>query len=345
VLAEVVAEVVHQIDGVVVGAGVGGAIKQHLLSAKHLWNFGQDSGSTDGGQFVGDPANQGVGGNAGESIGSAALHADDQFAGGDGGALELAGVLGEFADQIHAIFQLVIDVLRIEVAEAVSLSTTQAGNKILHLVVFTPQTEQEDRSGIGMVGQTRKQLLRIDQIVAELRAAEGMIEGVDAIDGAAAQLLVGEIGNARRGVVHTADGIDDPDFIANAHRAIGTAVALKGSGLGGGRGFVRRGFEVAALQAGGHGADQVMRVNVLTGANILAGYADGVAILDDGFSGAKVAESNLVSRLNIGQGGEIGFKLLSSMDCAKRYSDIVGRMDTKENHGPGTSGSQQESER
>jgi len=82
-----------------------------------------------------------------------------------------------------------------------------------------------------MTDQRGQQLLRSHQIVAELRAAEGVAHRIKAVNGGilGRKPLAGNLDDAGGGVVHAANRIDDPDLVADADRAIRAAEAIKGA--------------------------------------------------------------------------------------------------------------------
>src|SRR4029450_4602393 len=102
----------------------------------------------------------------------------------------------------------------------------------------------EDGSGAG-------------EVVAELRAAEGMDESVDAVD--ATRMATGRsFGDLPGGAGNASDRGDDPDLVAGADAAVGPAIALElcfpaGSGRQGlgpveiVAGALQRGCEIVAV--------------------------------------------------------------------------------------------------
>ena len=60
-----------------------------------------------------------------------------------------------------------------------------------------------------------------------------MREGIDAVAGfVAAVAVVGGAGDLFTGSVHAAYGVDDPDFVADADRAVEPAEAVEGAACG-----------------------------------------------------------------------------------------------------------------
>ena len=95
--------------------------------------------------------------------------------------------------------------------------------------------QHQNGSSIGVAHQRSQQLAGLCMVVAGLAAAEGMGEGVQALDGAGDQILI--VGNDLLGdVVDAAHGGDDPDLIADGGTAVLAAEAIKVSGSTLGRG-------------------------------------------------------------------------------------------------------------
>jgi hypothetical protein len=77
-----------------------------------------------------------------------------------------------------------------------------------------------------VAGERGENIAGSGEVVAELRAAEGMGEGVDAVDLAGVE-DGGALGDLLRGARDAADGGDDPDLVAGADAAIGAVVAIE----------------------------------------------------------------------------------------------------------------------
>ena len=136
-------------------------------------------------------------------------------------------------------------------------------------------------------------------VMAGLAAAEGMGEGVQALDGAGDQILI--VGNDLLGdVVDAAHGGDDPDLIADGGAAVLAAEAHKGLRLDLGQGSQIRGGVVAVLYLTGQVGVHVVGVHPAAGSGVSGGVADGEAVLDhvltvlDGLHGHLVALRNVL---------------------------------------------------
>ena len=110
------------------------------------------------------------------------------------------------------------------------------------LVAFAAEPDDEHAACVGMLRERRKQPARMAEVVAELRTAEGVLEGVDAVD-APGVALARDPCDAGGEIADAADGGQDPDLVARADAAVGAAIAGEAARGGEGRdalGFVRR---------------------------------------------------------------------------------------------------------
>ena len=121
----------------------------------------------------------------------------------------------------------------------------------------------------------------MELVVAELGAAVGMAVGVNAVDAFRLKLL-GCLFDGPGDAVDTANCRDNPYFVADACRAVGTLVAEKFVGL------VRRQFPavgffrlVGVMEQVAELALHVVRVDPGPSGNVFLGRADGKAVFDD----------------------------------------------------------------
>jgi hypothetical protein len=139
----------------------------------------------------------------------------------------------------QTVFQLVLDHLGREAAQAFAVDVRGRLQQGLQLVVLAAQAQDQHAAGVGVGGQARDQAAGVAEVVAQLRAAERVGEGVDAVD-AAGEAGIGLLGDAAGGVGHAADGAQHPDLVAGADPAVLAAIAVEGRA--GGRGVrFRRG--------------------------------------------------------------------------------------------------------
>ena len=74
---EIFLEAVDHLDGLLEHLLILAAVHQEALSAEHLGNLGQHGGAAAGAQHIAEAADGRVGGDAGQAVRAAALHADD----------------------------------------------------------------------------------------------------------------------------------------------------------------------------------------------------------------------------------------------------------------------------
>ena len=175
----------------------------------------------------------------------------------------------------------------------------QLFHELIVLQVLAAQMQHQNGGSIGVAHQRSQQLAGLCMVVAGLAAAEGMGEGVQALDGAGDQILI--VGNDLLGdVVDAAHGGDDPDLIADGGTAVLAAEAHKGLRLDLGQGSQIRGGVVAVLYLTGQVGVHVVGVHPAAGSGICGGVANGKAVLDhvltvlDGLHGHLVALRNVL---------------------------------------------------
>ena len=300
---EILLEAVDHLDSLLKDFLVLAAIHQETLGTKHFRHLGQHGGAAAGAQHIAETANRRVGGDAGQAVRAAALHADDQLAGGDRLALELSGVGGKLLQNLAACYQLILDILTGQELDAVVVVVAQLCQKLLVGQVLAAQGEYEHCARVGMAHQRGQQLAGLRVVMTGLGAAERMGKRIQAVDAAGDEILI--IAHQRLGaVVDAADGGDDPDFVADSGAAILAAVAHKG--LGCNRGQRMHVGVVAVLNLAGEVRVDVVGVHPGTGHGVRRGMADGKAILDDVFPLFDGNNGHLVALGDILDGGDGG---------------------------------------
>ena len=329
VAAEVVLELVHHAERVVEGGLRVAAVEERGLGAEHLGDLGQDRGAAPRAEAVGDATDQRVGGDAAEAVAAAALHAEHQFARGDRLALELRGIRDELAHRFEAVLDFILHVLRVEKADALRVERAGFGEEGLERVVLAAEAEDQHRGGVRVADQAGEDPAGVAEVVAELRAAVGMGEGVDAIDRAAGpdELLRREVGDALAGDVDAGDRVDDPDLVAGRRAAIGTAVAEEGGNFTrGGRGST--GSLVFQLGVLAQAAADLVDVDVLAGGDVRGGDPDREAVLDHRLTRGDRPQRRLVAGGDVGE-DELAFAG-SRGDGLRGDGDIVVGVDVDE---------------
>ena len=280
-LDEVGLEIVDDVDDALKRRLVPGARHQDALGAENFRDFAQDRLAAREGHLVRHAPDHRIGGQAGKGVRTAALHPDHEVR----HIARLAPVVLDDRDQlfqrIHARLKLVIDLLRGEPGQPV-LRPVDAFDQLRQLVVLAAQPDDQRRPGVRMRGQRGQHVARMAEVVAKLRAAERMGDGVNPVD-PALETLMRLLRQPLRRARHAADRAENPDFVADADAAPGTppaaAIALKRPrGALAARGRVRRIYIV--LQPLQRGA-QIVAVDVLARRDIGAGRPDAEAVLAD----------------------------------------------------------------
>lgn len=108
---EIVFKIVYEVYGLMENFFVFTAVHEERFRTEHFGNLGEDGRSAFGDEKVGKNTDGGIGGDARQAVGTAAFHADNQFAAGDGFALCRAGVVGQLLYQGEAVRDFVLRIL------------------------------------------------------------------------------------------------------------------------------------------------------------------------------------------------------------------------------------------
>ena len=300
---EVLLEAVDHLLSLDEDIAVDAAVHQEALGAEHLRHFGQDGGAAPLAHHIGEAADGGVGSDAGQAIRAAALHADHQLTHGDGLTLELAGVSSQLLQDVAGGGELVVHVLAGQELHAVVVILAQLCEELLMGQVLAAQRQHQNGSGIGVADQSGQQLAGLRMVMTGLAAAEGVGEGVEALDGAGDEVLI--VGHHLLGdVVDTADGGDDPDLVADGGAAILAAEAHEGLGLHlGQRGQIGGGV-IAVFHLTGEVGVDIVGVHPGTRLGVGGGVADGEAVLDDVLAVLDGLDGHLVALRDVLQRGD-----------------------------------------
>ena len=300
---EVVLKAVDHLLGLDEDVVVDAAVHQEALGAEHLGHLGQDGGAAALAHHVGEASDGGVGGDAGQTIRAAALHADHQLAHGDRLALELAGVSGQLLQDVAGGGKFVVHVLTGQKFHPVVVILAQLFHELVVLQVLTAQMQHQNGGGIGVTDEGGQQLAGLCVVMAGLAAAEGMGEGVEALDGAGDEVLI--VGHHLLGdVVDTADGGDDPDLVADGGAAILAAEAHEGLGLHLGQRGQLGGGVIAVLHLAGEVGVDIVGVHPSARLSVGGGVADGKAVLDDVLAVPDGLDCHLVALRDVLQRGD-----------------------------------------
>ena len=223
---EILFKIVDEIDCLAEGGFVLAAVHQDGFRTEHLRHFGQQCCAAVTGKQVGGTAQKRVGGDTGKPVASAAFKTDDQLAGGNGLTLELRGIGGQFVEQPHARLHLVLYILRDEELDAVGVVFAEYLFELGDIVVFAAEAQHKHCARVRMANHRREELLRVFMVFAQLTASVGMNEAVDAVYAVTVSLLRHAL-ERFGGSVDTADGIYNPDLVADADAPILADVAFK----------------------------------------------------------------------------------------------------------------------
>ena len=223
---EVFLEIVDEIDRLAEGRLILAAIHQDGLRAEHLRHLGQQRRAAVARQQIGRAAQQRVGGDAGQAVAAAAFEADDQLGSVHRLSLEGGGVGGQLVEEPHARFDFILHVLRDEEFHALGVVIAEHLLEFVYVVVFTAEAQHEHRARVRMAHHRGEQLLGVPVILAELAASVGVDEAVNAVHAVA----VGRLRHALKRLgraVDAADGVHNPDLVADAHAAVLAHIALE----------------------------------------------------------------------------------------------------------------------
>lgn len=201
-----------------------------------------------------------------------------------------------------------------------------------HLVGFAAEADQQHTGRIGIGRQLRQDRPGSRQIVAELRTAEGMHEGVDAVD-PTGMTRGRERCDALGGAGHTAHGRQDPDFIARTSgRAVAAVVSVPDQ--------VRGGDTRRCLRLPDHGVvlgqtrGQIVAVHPVASVDRPGGDADGLTVFAHKIAIGMRVQGDLVAgrycfpcrqRLSIRQR-----HLMAGRQIGQHHGDAVLGMDLQE---------------
>ena len=300
---EVILEAVDHVLGLDEHFLIDAAVHQETLCTEHLGHLGQHGRAATLTHHVGEAADGGVGGDAGQAVRAAALHAHHQLRHGDGLALKLPGIGSQLLQDIAGGGKLVLHVLTGQELDAVVVVLAQLLHELIVLQVLAAQMQHQNGGGIGVAHQRSQQLAGLCVVVAGLAAAEGMGEGVQTLDGAGDQILI--VGNHLLGdIVHAAHGGDDPDLVADGGAAVLTAEAHKGLRLDLRQRSQIRGGVIAVLHLAGQVGVHVVGVHPGAGGGVCSGMTDGEAVLDDVLAVLNGLDCHLVTLRDILQCGD-----------------------------------------
>ncbi|MNH04406.1 hypothetical protein D3C79_637000 [compost metagenome] len=313
-VAVVPVHLAHQRLGHVLVLGAGG---EHVDGIAHFGDFREQHRGARPHQQVGGIAQRRVGGDAGERIAAATLHAEDQLAGRHGLATALVELLQAGFGQVHDLFDHFAE------AQAGVLQAVQPGVAEVHrgvvvvhhlagLEFFTAQAD--DQRLATEVGVARQVAHGADRNI-----------GIAGVDRHAAAVAVGDghhvVDVGVLGQQLAADALDcvfehagdalhrggDAEDIARADGAVGVAIAFEGETLQWWQGIGHRVAARQAVQLGGRRHGQLAFLDPAALAQVFQGVADDLPVAAHRFAFGDEHGGHLVAlRHAFDQGQAVG---------------------------------------
>ena len=288
---KVVLETVEHVRSFLKDRLVHAAVDEEVLRAEHFGHFGQDRGSSHRRHKVGESADRRVGRDAGQTVGSAALHADYQLADRDLLALKLRSILRKFLEQRGTRFQLIRELLAGEEFHSLGIVIAKLRHELIMRKVLAAQVKDQNRACVGVPYQRRQEPPGLRMVMAGLRASEGMCESIEAVYVPLNEVLV--VAHQCLGdVIHTADSGNDPDLVAACSPAVLPSVAHEG--------LRRKGLHfpdsrlVVVLHFAAEVRGHVVGVDPLAGLDLFSGMSNGQSVFHDHFADCNVLQCHLV---------------------------------------------------
>src|SRR4029077_7651485 len=152
------------------------------------------------------------------------FEADSERRRGAGLAAVVLGDGHQFLQRSQSLLQLVVGGLSAEGAQARPVRALDFRQQRAELIRLTPETHNENAAGVGVGSQGGQQTPRVRQIITQLRAAEGMGKGMNAVDTARESFRA----DARYSLGRACDTThcaQNPDFIARRYTAVAAAIS------------------------------------------------------------------------------------------------------------------------
>ena len=227
---KVIFKIVDQIDGPVEQSFVFTAVHQQCFRSEHFRDFGEDRCPSAGDQTVGKSTHHRICRDAGQSVGAAAFHTDDQLACRNRFPLKRSGIFGEFTDDLQSVCNLVFTFLCDEKTDAVRIVVADVFFQFVDAAVLTAKSEHKDAACIRMVDQIGEDLTGMLLIVSHLGAAVRMRKCGDLLHRPVDKLLCLPFDGGGN-IVDASDCRNDPDAVADPDFSVFPSVALKITGI------------------------------------------------------------------------------------------------------------------
>ena len=159
---------IDQVHGLVKQLRGGTAVHEKCLRPEHLRHFRKDGGSALAHQQIGKRAHHRVGRDTGQSVGSAALHADDQLAGIYLLPGKCARIGSQFLKKPHGGLHLILHILALKELHAVLVIRSDVVHEYGNVTVLAPQSQHQHASRVGVVNHVRQYLSGILLVIPHL---------------------------------------------------------------------------------------------------------------------------------------------------------------------------------
>ena len=194
------------------------------------------------------------------------------------------------------------------------------------LVDLAAQPDHQHAAEIRMAGIAGERAVQNHHAVARgaHAAALAMDDRHEAVDAGIFRQkpAVGFVGDRMADGRRAIDTGDDADEVARAGAAVGAAIAHEGApavGFGGVLGLARRDHRKASAFE-----DQIVRMDMLAGRDVLCGAADRLRIFHHGFAGRDWLDRHLVPWVDRRHGNRAAGQSRADLDAAIGDRDIVG---------------------
>ena len=159
---------IDQVHGLFKQLRSGAAVHEKCLCPEHFRHFRKDGGSALAHQQIGKRPHHRIGRDAGQSVGSAALHADDQL----GGIYLLPGKCACVSCQLlkkpHGSLHLILHILALEKLHTVLVVRSDVVHEYGNVAVLTSQSQHQNASRVGMADHICQHLSGILLVITHL---------------------------------------------------------------------------------------------------------------------------------------------------------------------------------
>ena len=169
---EILLEIVDEMHGFIEQCTILATVHQDGFCTEHLRYLGEHGGATLTHDEVAEHAQERIGCDARESVGTAAFQSHAEFGEGNCLALVFGSNSIEFTQNLHAFLHFVtLHFLAHHEADALLVVVAEQFLKLVGLVVLASQTNHKHGTGIGVQHEVAQHLAGVLVVVGELRTA------------------------------------------------------------------------------------------------------------------------------------------------------------------------------